>query len=151
MTAVRAYAATDRDACLALFDGNVPTFFAASEREDFAAFLDGHAADWTFQVIERDGRVVACGGHKVAGDGVTAGFCWGMVDRALHRTGLGSVLTEARLRAARATPGVTQACLDTSQHTYRFYERFGFVVEAVVADGYGAGLDRHDMRLRWSG
>lgn len=150
MTAVRVYVPADREACLTLFDGNVPTFFAAGEREDFAAFLDRHAADWAFQVIERDGRVVACGGHKVASDGVTAGFCWGMVDRALHRAGLGRALTEARLRAARATPGVTQVCLDTSQHTRGFYERFGFVVEAVVADGYGAGLDRYDMRLCWS-
>ncbi len=148
-TRVRAYDAADRAACLALFDGNTPTFFAAGERSDFAGFLDAHAASWAFQVVERSGGIVACGGHRVAADGETAGFCWGMVDRAQHRTGLGRILTQARLDAARATPGVRQVRLDTSQHTQGFYARFGFVVERVVPDGYSPGLDRVDMLLRW--
>ena len=148
-THVRAYAPADRAACLALFDGNVPTFFTPGERADFAAFLDAYAADWAFQVVERGGAIVACGGHRVAADGATAGFCWGMVDRAQHRTGIGRILTQARLDAARATPGVRQVRLDTSQHTKGFYARFGFVVEQVVPDGYGPGLDRVDMLLRW--
>lgn len=146
---VRRYAFADRDACLTLFDGNTPRFFAAGERGDFANFLDSYAADWGFVVIERAGRVVACGGQRVMADGVTAGLCWGMVDRASHGTGLGRRLTEARLAAARATPGVRQVRLDTSQHTHGFYARFGFVVEGVVPDGYGAGLDCYDMRLCW--
>ncbi|MBB6506433.1 putative GNAT family N-acyltransferase [Sphingomonas endophytica] len=148
-TRVRAYDAADRAACLALFDGNTPTFFAAGERSDFAGFLDAHAASWAFQVVERSGAIVACGGHRAAADGETAGFCWGMVDRAQHRTGLGRILTQARLDAARATPGVRQVRLDTSQHTQGFYARFGFVVERVVPDGYSPGLDRVDMLLRW--
>lgn len=146
---VRRYADGDRAACLALFDGNVPDFFAPAERVPFATFLDRHAAEWAFQVVERDGRLVACGGHRVAADGATADFCWGMVDRAQHRTGLGSLLTDARLRAARSTPGVTQVRLDTSQRTRAFYERFGFVVAQVVPNGYAPGLDRVDMLLRW--
>ncbi|MEH3122505.1 MAG: GNAT family N-acetyltransferase [Sphingomonas phyllosphaerae] len=146
---VRAYGAADRAACLALFNGNTPAFFAAEERVDFAAFLDTHAADWAFQVVERCGTIVACGGHRVAADGETAGFCWGMVDHRQHRSGIGRILTQSRLDAARATPGVRQVRLDTSQHTQGFYARFGFEVERVVPDGYAPGLDRVDMLLRW--
>lgn len=146
---IRAYDAPDRDGCLRVFDGNVPDFFVASERQDFASFLERKGPDRWYQVIERRGRIVACGGHVVESDGVTASLAWGMVDRALHRSGLGSKLTEARLRAARSFPGVTKVRLDTSQHTQAFYARFGFQVEAVHKDGYAPGLDRWDMLLRF--
>jgi len=145
MDHVRPYEARDRDACLALFDGNTPVFFDGSERGDFAGWLDRLAAP--YQVIERDGRIVACGGHAVEADGRTASLCWGMVDRSLHGTGLGRRLTEARIAAARAVPGVTAMRLDTSQHTEGFYRRFGFTTQAMTKDGFAPGIDRYEMRL----
>ncbi|MBP2299879.1 GNAT family N-acetyltransferase [Azospirillum picis] len=144
---VRPYAEPDRNGCLAVFDGNMPRFFSAAERPDFARFLARHALDWSYLVLERGGRIAACGGIVLENDGTTAGLCWGMVDRALHGTGLGTTLTEARLRSAAAIPGVTRVKLDTSQHTHGFYRRFGFRTVAVAEDGYGPGLDRYDMLL----
>ena len=38
--------------------------------------------------------------------------------------------------------------LDTSQKTYKFFEKFGFVVEKISKNGYGVGLDRYDMFLK---
>ena len=142
----RAYAPADRDACLALFDGNVPRFFDAGERSDFERFLGGTALASPYQLLLREGRIVACGGFLIE-TGEEAHLCWGMVDRALQGQGLGARLTEARLAAARATPGVRRVRLDTSQHTQSFYARFGFQVVSVTPDGYGPGLDRWDMVL----
>lgn len=144
---VRPYAAQDHAACLALFDSNVPQFFARSERTDFERFLEHDADAWHYLAIVRAGAVVACGGHALSADGRVASFGWGMVDRRLHRQGLGRALTEARLDACRRRAGVARIELDTSQHTQAFYARFGFVVERVVANGYGPGLDRWDMAL----
>lgn len=145
MDRARPYVAADRAACLALFDSNAPRFFDPSERAGFERFLD--EMRWPYQVIEREGRVVACGGHAVEPDGRTVSLCWGMVEQGLHGQGLGRRLTGARLAAARAEPGVTAVRLDTGQHTTGFYERFGFVIERVVRDGYAPGSDRFDMRL----
>lgn len=145
MDTARPYEPRDREACLALFDSNSPRFFDASERAGFEAFLD--RMEWPYQVIERDGRIVACGGHAVETDGRTVSLCWGMVEQGLHRQGLGRRLTEARLAAARAAPGAASVRLDTGVHTTGFYERFGFVIEAVQRDGYAPGSDRYDMRL----
>lgn len=142
---IRGYTASDRAACLALFDGNTPRFFATSERAEFERFLDRHAAEWAFRVIDRDRQVVACGGFAVGTDGRTAHLCWGMVAHGLHRQGLGRRLAEARLAAASAHPGICDVHLDTSQHSYRFYARLGFRTERVTPDGYGPGLDRYDM------
>lgn len=144
---IRPYVTQDYAACLALFDSNVPQFFARTERTDFERFLEHDAGAWHYLVIVRAGAVVACGGHALSVDGRVASFGWGMVDRRLHRQGLGRALTEARLDACRRSAGVTRIELDTSQHTRAFYARFGFGVERVVVDGYGPGLDRWDMAL----
>ena len=145
MDIVRPYEPRDRDACLDLFDSNVPVFFDLSVRAGFAEFLD--AMRWPYQVIVRDDRIVACGGHAVEADGTTAAQCWGMVDGRLHGGGLGRRLTEARIASARAVGGITAVRLDTSQHTEGFYRRFGFRVEAVTPDGFAPGIDKYEMRL----
>lgn len=148
MTQSRTYRAEDLAGCLALFDSNTPRFFDVSEREGFVGFLNDQALCWPYQVIEQDGRIVGCGGHAVEADGTSVALCWGMVDQALHGQGLGRVLTEARLAAARATPGISRVKLCTSQHTQGFYARFGFEAETVTPDGFAPGIDRWDMVLK---
>ncbi|ALN75328.1 GNAT family N-acetyltransferase [Aureimonas sp. AU20] len=145
---MRAYRPADRDGCLRLFDGNVPEFFAPSERGDFAGFLSRPSHTAHFWVLEQGGALVACGGWLPEADGETVGLCWGMVDRALQRKGLGSRLTQARILAARQAPGITRVRLDTTQHSQGFYARFGFEVENISKDAYAPGLDRWDMILR---
>lgn len=147
MDRIRPYEDRDADACLALFDGNVPMYFARGERADFVRFLARQAGVGTYLVVERGGVVVACGGHTLEEDATTAGFCWGMVERRLHRQGLGRLLTRARLDACRQAGTIARVRLDTSQHTRAFYARFGFRVERITPDGYGPGLDRCDMVL----
>jgi ribosomal protein S18 acetylase RimI-like enzyme len=144
----RPYSPEDMAGCLALFDSNTPRFFDVSERESFVGFLKDQALRWPYQVIELDGRIVGCGGHAVEPDGVNVALCWGMVDNGLHGQGLGRVLTEARIAAARATRGIHRVILNTSQHTQGFYARFGFETEKVTPDGFAPGIDRWDMVLK---
>lgn len=147
MIVSRTYGPEDIDGCLTLFDSNTPRFFDASERDSFVGFLQNQALRWPYQVITLDGRIVGCGGHAVESDGVSVALCWGMVDNSLHGQGLGRILTEARIAAARATPGISRVILNTSQHTQGFYARFGFEAATVTPDGFAPGIDRWDMVL----
>lgn len=147
MRLIRRYQSSDMQACLHIFDGNTPRFFSLVEREDFKNFLVNDAVVWDYLVIEDNGSIVACGGHNVDKDAKSASFCWGMVANNLHSTGLGKMLTIARLETASALGSVTSVRLDTSQHTQGFYARFGFVPERIIPDGYGPGLDRWEMTL----
>jgi GNAT superfamily N-acetyltransferase len=143
----RAFVPGDGPACQAIFDSNVPEFFAPAEREAFASFLA--ALPGPYLVLEAEaGKVVACGGYAVAPGTATADLCWGMVLRAYHRTGLGRLLLLVRLERIRAEAAVHDVALNTSQHTRGFYERLGFLVERVQPSGYAPGLDRCDLRLR---
>ncbi len=145
----RPYISEDFFACLAIFDSNVPTFFAPEERSDFCQFLGRtNAKDSFYLVLTRKDSVIACGGLIAETDKRHASLAWGMVDRALHGQGVGSRLTQARLALAQATPNITELVLATSQHTCGFYEGFGFTVSKVTPDGFASGLDRWDMILQ---
>ena len=141
----RRYRPADREGCLAVFDSNVPLFFRTDERAAYGAFLD--ALPGPYVVLDgEEGGVVACGGWAVEPGGRTADLCWGMVRRELHGRGLGRLLTEARVAAARDAGGVDAVALETSHLTTGFYRRLGFEVISREEDGYGPGLHRCRMR-----
>ena len=140
---IRPFVPEDRDACLALFDSNLPRFFAPHERAEFGTWLHDPGE---YFVLEDGGQVVACGGVWLdpRNSERPAGLSWGMVARDAHRRGYGSALLHFRLERLRAL-GAAEAHLDTSQHSAPFFARFGFREVRRVPDGYGPGLDRVNM------
>lgn len=143
---IRPYAPSDLDACLAVFDSNVPRYFITAERAGYREFLENLPGPYLV-LTDAGGAIVACGGYAIGDDDPTrADLCWGMVRQEKHRRGYGRTLTHARIDAAKTDPRVKVIRLDCSQHTTGFYERFGFRVTSVERDGYGPGLDRCEMR-----
>ena len=147
----RPYAPADAAACLAVFDSNVPTYFAESERAAYAAFLEDCPCTYLVASLD-DGRIVACGGwFREPDDATVAGLAWGMLHRDLHGRGLGRQLLEVHLAGVRALDGVRALGITTSQHTEQFFARAGFAVTGRVPDGHAPGIDRVDMRLDLAG
>ena len=143
---VRAYQLQDRSSCLAVFDSNVPESFTQSERSGFETFLDTSPGPYFVLALD-SGRIVACGGYARAAGTSCADLCWGMVERAHQNTGLGRLLTEARLQRIRDDGSFTEVALRTSQFTEAFYQRLGFVTERFTIDGIAPGLHKVEMRL----
>lgn len=145
----RAYEPTDAEACLALFDSNVPAYFAVSERQGFADFLAALPTSEVryLVVVDRD-RIVACGGVGLR-EG-EARMCWGIVDGGRHGARIGSELLLVRLLRG-AELGATRAGLDTIPKTVPFFARFGFAVVREVEDGYGPGIHRRDLSMDLDG
>ena len=139
---LRAYTPADLPACLALFDSNVPQYFAPHERPEFEAFLQPVLAGYL--VAEQAGRIVACGGWYARGD--EARLCWGLVARGLHGQGVGRALLDARMQAVRDAPGVRAVSITTSQLSEGFFVKHGFEVTEREVDGLAPGLDRVEAR-----
>lgn len=145
----RSYRHEDLDACLSIFDGNAPSFFSIDERAEFKTFLAEVDLETSpYIVLVLDGSVVACGGLSLDPDKGVASLSWGMVDQAFQGRGLGTRLTEERLKLARSSAQIAELVLATSQHTAGFYRRHGFEVVKVTPDGFAPGMDRYDMKLR---
>lgn len=143
---LRQYIATDKPGCLALFDSNLPTYFAPNERAEFAEFLDEVPAPYF--VVEDGARIVGCGGFRRIPNTPAVVLTWGMVARDYHHRGVGRDLLHARLARICEQPAVTLVKLQTSQHVAAFFQKAGFVTEEIVPDGYGAGLDQYTMLLQ---
>ena len=142
----RDYEPRDLDACLDVFDSNVPRLFKPGERDEFQSFL--HELPGPYLVlVTPGGRVAGCGGYAINPDDGSADLCWGMVCQDLQGLGLGRRLTRQRIERSLRDPRVREIRLHTSQHTAGFYERLGFSTIGVLEDGYAPGLHRCDMRM----
>ncbi len=140
---LRPYQRSDRDAVLGVFRSNVPASFTEAEEADFLSFVDGEMGPYF--VLEREGRVVACGG--IASREGRVDLCWGMVEERLHRQGLGLALTAYRLGLACQMPEAREVHLNTSSDTVGFYTRLGFTVDRTVPDAIRPGLHLHYLHL----
>ena len=141
---IRAYTPADRDACLAIFDSNVPKFLAPRERPMFEEWSLAPRGQF-FVVCDDSGAVAGCGGVAVKSGTTIATFTWGMIHATRHGQGLGRELTLHRLRLIARMSSVNSAALDTSQETVGFYEKLGFKRVGWIPNHYGPGLDRHDL------
>ena len=130
-------------ACLAIFDSNMPDFFHPGERPGLERFLA--APHHPFWVLVNDGVVLACGGFDHEPGAAFARIHWGMVHRDWHGKGLGRLLLLYRLREIGRISGVNSVQVGTTPQSAPFFEKQGFRVTSIEKDGWGAGFDRVEM------
>ena len=92
-----------------------------------------------------DCTLVACGGYGLNKSQTKASLSWGLSTDYITIKGYGRFLLDYRLNEIRNKYEDTEVHLDTSQHTYRFFEKVGFKILQISKNGYGEGLDRYDM------
>ncbi len=115
---IRPYAASDREACLGVWD----SVEAGAGREEFEAFLDG--AGERFFVAEHDGAVIGCGGFALQGG--AARLEWGMVRREWQRQGLGRFLLFYRMREIGKAGEAEMVTAECPAAVAEFYAKQGF-------------------------
>ena len=143
------YTSTNEKDCLAVFDSNVPFSFAPQERETFQGFLQRLAPPYSYFIVRDDNEnIVACGGIKLEPSNHLARLRWNMVSREFHKQNFGTFLTLSRLYRICQFPDIQIATLCTSQYSFQFYEKIGFVVQHIVPDGIVLGMDEYLMELK---
>jgi N-acetylglutamate synthase-like GNAT family acetyltransferase len=129
---LRPYVSADREACLQVFDSNVPGFLNAARRVDFEAFL-AHLPGPYF-VMEHEGRVLGCGGYTVAPESGHCELVWGMIRNDAQRLGLGRLLLMFRLREVGKVGGIHSVRAETTRQAARFFEGQGFKMAGAAED-----------------
>ncbi len=151
---IRNYRPADREACIGIFHSNVPLYFDSDEITGLYHWLDAKDrrekafasnATETYYVLEHEGKIVGCAGYYIPAAEARANMVWGMILRSEHKKGYGNKLLEYRIQKIKETAPACSITLDTSQHCYRFFEKFGFTVTKITNDAYGPGLHRYDM------
>lgn len=142
-TFFRPFSSADKQACLAIFDANCPSFFAPNERADFESFLE--ASPIGYEVCEVAGRVVAAFG-LICEDRCGVRLNWIMLDPHSKGIGLGSAIMKRVIAQGKASQSPLIG-IAASHKSAPFFAKFGAVVTAHTEDGWGPGMDRVDMEL----
>jgi len=141
------YSSIYREKCIEIFKSNLPTFFAPDELEIFENFLD-YNTKYHYFVLIPDGELICCGGIFSNDRTNEAGLSWGMVHAQKHNKGIGKFFTDYRINLLRNLyPNMTYK-IETSQHTFLFYQKRGFVTVDITLDGFGEGIDKYIMELK---
>lgn len=139
------YSSDFLSACLSIFESNKPKFFHEDERPLFINYLLRSPQE-QYWVVRNEQRIIACGG--IYEDDIdVAGLSWGMVHQNFHGKGIGKELTSFRIQKMKEVFPGHRYKIETSQHTFGFYEKMGFRSSHVVKDGFGLGLDKIVMWL----
>ena len=147
---IKKYSTSDFDQCVYIFKSNVPEYFAKDELSDFQKYLKNISKikdGWndSFFILNRDKKIVGCAGLGINKSKKIATLSWGMVARNYHGKGIGSQLTKYRLNLLQSYKLDLKISLDTSQHSYLFYEKFGFKMVDIEHDGYEKGMHKYNM------
>jgi N-acetylglutamate synthase-like GNAT family acetyltransferase len=130
----------------------MPYYFAEEELPLFTDFLDKDVFVKNYSVVFKNHVLVGCGGialneptnytkqpHVI--------MTWGMVHRDYHKQNLGKSLLAHRVsQASIIYPGIKVA-LGTTQHTFQFFEKYGFKTVCFEKDHWAKGLDLYQMEL----
>src|SRR3954471_513610 len=108
---LRAYRELDFTGCMSVYASNrgftLPNDASLMERHLKDAFVH-------YLVIEGAEGIVACGGIDPRGDINRADLCFGMVHRAHHGCGIGTLLLLSRLALVDCSEGEVMVFLETS-------------------------------------
>ncbi|MBM3124445.1 MAG: GNAT family N-acetyltransferase [Chloroflexi bacterium] len=139
----RRYRPNDQAACLALFEGNCPAFFAPNERSDYLGFLEAEPLDYKVGLIE--GRIVCAFGLQI--DRSEGTLKWMLVCPQQHAQGIGTGIMEHVLSESY-TAGVQLLRIAASHKSAPFFARFGAQPVDEIPNGWGPGMHRVDMEMR---
>lgn len=126
-----------------IFHKNTPKFFAKEEAGDFELFLIENASNYF--ILKSIGEVAGGGGFYKSGN--TGYLAWNMLDPKFLGQGFGKALVNHCLDRMKANRNLSHIEVNTSQHAYKFYLKFGFRVKEHKKDFRDTGLDLYRMEL----
>tara|TARA_B100000945_G_C20176433_1_gene500251 strand:- start:258 stop:725 length:468 start_codon:yes stop_codon:yes gene_type:complete len=129
--------------CLLLFRTNTPNFFAKEEELLLKYYLQNKNIN--YYILLEEQKIIAAGGYGLNKKENTIDLTWGMVNSFMHKKGYGKILLNYRIEnIIKEFPG-RNITLNTSQKTFKFYQKFGFKTQKITKNFYRKGLDRYDM------
>ena len=151
-TEFRTYQTSDKNDIIALFNSNCPKYFNPNDLNDLVDYLENYA-DENFKVVCIDGVILGCGGHYVKQKEQVFGIAWVMFKR--HALGVSNFLTVSNLFFEHLLLNIKSESfqfdivINTTQLLEKLFNKFGFLTEEIIKNGFGLNLDHYLMRRKW--
>ncbi len=143
---IRRYTPADREGVLNLLRMNTPMYFSPDEEKDLHYYLDNHVENYF--VLVSGNTLLGCGGFNFSDDLTVGKISWDIFHPHHQGKGLGRMLTQYRIDKLKEYDCINIISVRTSQLVYKFYEKFGFVLQEVVKDYWAKGFDLYRMEIR---
>ncbi len=145
---IREYIKTDKNECIESFKSNVPNYFTEEEIKDFENFLNQiqkEDNETYYYVVVYDKKIIGCGGFGEKDNNRIISLAWGLIHKEYHKKGFGKKLLLHRIeQIERLKPGIP-IIIDTTQYSFKFFEKYGFFTTKITNDYYTIGMHRYDM------
>ncbi len=150
-TEIRTYASSDKEKVLEIFKSNCPKYFDINDQSDLIHFLETYA-DENFKVLLFDNNVIGCGGHYIKHSEKIFGISWVMFKR--FAVGHANFLNTAKGFFNHILTNIEKEKFDydivinTTQLMETTFNKFDFVTEKILTNGFGENLDHYVMRRK---
>lgn len=144
---IRPFDSVDIPRLIEIIRLNTPPYFSLEEEELYLNFLKNDIEE--YYIVEVDGQIIGAGGINSYKEPFEIVFSWGMFDPEWQGKGYGTHLLEFRLQRIKERFDVKSVICRTSQHTYLFYHKNGFVLNRSVKDHWAKGIDLYEMEYHF--
>ena len=124
---------------------NVPKYFDKKELDDFKKYFNSKNLESYF-IIESQGKVVGGGGYAYE-NMKTARICWLFIDPNYHGFGFGKKLVNYCIKILKNNRRLNVIEVETSNLTYKFYEKLNFKIEYIKKDYWPNNDDLYFMKI----
>ena len=128
-----------------IFSLNVPKYFDKKELDDFKKYFNSKNLESYF-IIESQGNVVGGGGYAYE-NMKTARICWLFIDPDYHGLGFGKKLVNYCIKILKNNRRLNVIEVETSNLTYKFYEKLNFKIEYIKKDYWPNNDDLYFMKI----
>ena len=144
---IREYSESDKTEVIKLLQLNTPEYFDPTEEIEFIDYLDNKIQDYF--VVLRNSKIVGAGGVNYFPDENTARISWDMIHPDYQGKGVGKELTQYRIDLIKTSAkNIEWIVVRTTQLTYKFYKKMGFVLDKIEKDFWAKGFDLYQMIIR---
>jgi N-acetylglutamate synthase-like GNAT family acetyltransferase len=143
---IRPYQPPDLPAIIEIFNLNTPTYFHPTEVHDLSEYLEKHGQ--TYLVCTENNIILGGAGYIIKREKSIGLVTWIFFHPDHAGRGLGSRVVKRCHTILLESPHVKKLMVNTSQHAYRFFARFGYNVVHVEKDYWAAGLDLYRMEAQ---
>ena len=124
---------------------NVPKYFDKKELDDFKKYFNSKNLESYF-IIESQGKVLGGGGYAYENI-KTARICWLFIHPNYHGLGLGKKLVNHCIKILKNDRKLSVIEVETSNLTYKFYEKLNFKIEYIKKDYWPNNDDLYFMKI----
>ena len=128
-----------------IFSLNVPKYFDKKELDDFKKYFNSKNLESYF-IIESQRKVLGGGGYAYENI-KTARICWLFIHPNYHGLGLGKKLVNHCIKILKNDRKLSVIEVETSNLTYKFYEKLNFKIEYIKKDYWPNNDDLYFMKI----